>query len=357
MKTERKTELLVGLFLFVGMLMLGGIILQFGSFKEWFRSTYTLRIAFPNASGVRQSSPVYLGGSKVGKISKHPQLNDTFTGVIIDVEIYSNVNIPADATFAIGTAGLMGDALVEIKPSGKISNEFIPHNYDRIIEGKVGGLSDLQSTAEQVSKKIDVVLDDVRSAMVDVKEALVKVNKGALSDETVKHFKDSMQHLNNTMTRVDEKFVSEENAANLKKAIVDVKDAAASFKVAAQNVEVQTGRLGGMFDKLEPAMAKTDKVMASAQDALKSIKNAADGFATTAKTINSSKGLLGGLLHDVELKSNFKDLISNMKSHGVLFYKNSADKERARQQEEKKEDENRDREKERRPSLRGPLRR
>jgi ABC-type transporter Mla subunit MlaD len=27
------------------------------------------------------------------------------------------VMIPADATFAIGSAGLMGDALIEIKPS------------------------------------------------------------------------------------------------------------------------------------------------------------------------------------------------------------------------------------------------
>jgi ABC-type transporter Mla subunit MlaD len=348
MKTERKTELLVGLFLFVGMLMLGGIILQFGSFREWFRDTYTLRIAFPNASGVRQSSPVYLGGSKVGKITKHPQLNDTFTGVIIDVEIYADVNIPADATFAIGSAGLMGDALVEIKPSGKETNEFIPHNYDRIIEGKVGGLSDLQSTAEQVSKKLDVVLDDVRSAMVDVKEALVKVNKDALSPDTVKHFKDSMEHFNNTMTRVDEKIINEENAAGLKDAIAEVKAGATSFKNAAKTVEVQAARLGPMFDKLEPALAKTDKVMGSAQDALKSIKVAADGFSVTAKNVNSSKGLLGGLMNDIELKSDFKDLISNMKRNGVLFYKNSADKERAREEDETPQP---------RPKLKYPLRR
>lgn len=347
MKTERKTELLVGLFLFVGMLMLGGIIVQFGNFREWFRQTYHLRIAFPNASGVRESSPVYLGGSKVGKISKHPELNDTFTGVIIEVEIYADVEIPADATFAIGTAGLMGDALVEIRPSGKLTNTFIPHDYSRIIEGKVGGLSDLQTTAEQVSKKLDVVLDDVRSAMVDVKEALVKVNKDALSPATVKHFKDSMEHLNNTMTRVDEKVLSEENTTNLKVAISEIKDGASSFKAAAKNVETQTARLGPMFDKLEPALAKTDKVMDGAQDALKSIKVAADSFSTTAKTINNSKGLLGGLMHDVELKSDFKDLISNIKRNGLLFYKNSADKEKARQQQQEDE----------RPSTRSPVRR
>ncbi|HYF33669.1 MAG TPA: MlaD family protein [Prosthecobacter sp.] len=325
MKENRKTEVLVGMFLFVGMLMLAGIILQFGSVREWFRDTYPLRIAFPNASGIKESAPVYLGGSKVGKVSKHPQLNDTFSGVIIDVEIFDDIDIPADSIFAIGTAGLMGDALVEIKPSGKPTTQFIPHNYDRIIEGKVGGLSDLQNTAEQVSKKLEVVLDDIRSAMADVKEALVKVNKDALSPETVKHFKDSMQHLHQTMERVDQKVINDENAGNLKVALSDIKDAATSFKASAKNVETQTARLAGMFDKLEPALAKTDGVMAS-------IKSAADSFTVTAKGISSNRGLLNALLNDMELKTDFKDLISNMKRSGVVFYKNVADKERAKQE-------------------------
>lgn len=350
MKSERKTEVLVGLFLFVGLLMLGGIILQFGSFREWFRDTYTLRVTFPNASGIREASPVYLGGSKVGKVAKHPQLNDTFTGVIIDLAIDSDIGIPADATFVIGTAGLMGDAQVEIKPGTNHDNKFLPQNYDRIIEGKVGGLSDLQTTAEQVSKKIDIVLDDVRSAMVDVKEALVKINKDALSADTVKHFKQSMAHLHNTMERVDEKILNDENSNNLKAAILEIKEGAAGFKGAARNLEEQIARLGPMFDKLDPAVAKTDKVMEDARSALKSIKIAADNFSVTAKSLNSSKGLLGGLMHDLELKTDFKDLISNMKRNGVLFYKNSADKERARQDDNAPPPQER-------PAARYPLRR
>ncbi|MDZ4287536.1 MAG: MlaD family protein [Prosthecobacter sp.] len=332
MKNDRKTEMLVGLFLLVGLLMLGGIILQFGSLKEWFRDTYHLRVAFPNASGIKDSSPVYLGGSKVGKVSKHPQLNDTFTGVIIDVEIFADVDIPADAIFAVGTAGLMGDALVEIKPSGKQTNQFFPHNYDRIIEGKVGGLSDLQNTAEQVSKKIDVVLDDIRSAMTDVKEALVKVNKDALAPETVKHFKDSMEHLDKTMARVNNQVINDENANNLKIALSEFKDAATSFKTSAKNVETQSARLGAMFDKLDPAIGKVDKVVSGAEDSLKSIKTAAESFTLTAKSISNSKGLLGGLLNDTELRTDFKDLISNMKRSGLVFYKNVADKERAKEE-------------------------
>lgn len=332
MNNDRKTELLVGLFMLVGLLLLGGLILQFGSIREIFRDTYTLKVAFPNASGIKEGSPVYLGGAKIGKVIKHPQLNDTFTGVIMDLQIFDDVEIPADAIFAIGSAGLMGDALIEIKPTGKLSKDFIPHDHAAVIDGtKTGGLSDLQNTAEQVGKKVDLVLDDVRTALVDVKGAMEKINKGALSDTTITDFKQSMEHLNKTMTRVDEKVLGEENATNLKNAIADLKDAAASFKTSAKNVEESTKKLGPMFDKLDPVIAKADKAMATADESLISIKKAADSFSLAARNITTGKGLLGALVNDSELKLEFKDLIGNLKRNGVIFYRNSADKERSKE--------------------------
>ncbi|MCW0217610.1 MAG: MlaD family protein [Prosthecobacter sp.] len=337
MNPDRKTELLVGLFLLVGMLLLGGIILEFGSLRELFRDTYVLKVAFPNASGIKEGSPVYLGGSKVGKVMKHPQLNDTFTGVIMSLQVYDTVDIPADAVFAIGSSGLMGDAMIEIKPTGKQSDLFIPHDHPEIIEGsKAGGLSDLQNQAEVVAKKVDLVLDDVRTALVDVKAAMEKVNKGALSDNTITDFKESMEHLNKTMARVDDDVLGDENTKNLKSAIEDIKTAAASFKTSAQNIEKSTKRLDPMFDKLEPAIAKADSVMSSADESLKSIKTAADSFAVAARNITTGKGLLGALMNDAELKIEFKDLISNLKRNGVIFYRNSADKEKERENSEER---------------------
>lgn len=324
---DKKTEMLVGLFVLVGLLLLGGLILQFGRVREIFKDTYTLRVAFPNASGIKEGSPVYLGGSRVGKVNRNPVLNATFTGVIIDLEIFKEVMIPADATFSIGSAGLMGDALVEIKSTGKETKDFIPHDRKDIIVGaQTGGLSDLQSQAEVVAKKVDLVLDDVRTALTDVKGAMEKINKDALSDSTLGDFRQSMEHLNKMMTRVDEKVLGDDNTANLKAALADIKDAAASFKKSAQNVEESTQRLGPMFDKLDPAIAKADKVMATADESLQSIKKAADSFAAAARNITTGKGLLGALMNDAELKDEFSDLISNLKRNGVIFYRDNADK-------------------------------
>ena len=336
---DKKTELLVGLFLLVGMLLLGVLILRFGSVLEYFKTTYEITVPFPDAAGVKQGTPVVLGGSKIGKVPRMPQLNDQFNGVIIPLEIYDDKKIPADSKFTIGTSGLLGDSFIEIRTSGKAPDKYItPGTFiTKESVGTGGGLGALQDSASQISKKADLVMDDLRSALVDIKEMVMKVNKDALGPQTIKEFNESIQHLNSTMTRVDTKVLGDENSNNLKTAIAELKDAATSFKNVAQNLDTQTKRLGPMFDKLDPAISKADNVMTDLDASLKSIKVVADNLGVATKGMKSGDGLLKALFSDEKLKTDFKDLVSNIKRNGVLFYKDNADKIRAEDDEKRKE--------------------
>lgn len=330
MNSNRKTELLVGLFLLVGLIVVGAIILQFGRISENFRATYVLQVTFPNAPGIKSGSPVFLGGSRVGKVRGTPILKPDSSGVVLELELYNDKLVPRDATFSVGTVGLMGDALIDIKIAeheGPIT-EFYPFDYAEIIEGdKGGGLSGLQETAEAAAKKVDSALVDVKEALVDIKAAMKKINEGALSDQVIGDFKESMEHLNNTLTRVDEKVLGEENAENLKQAIGSIKDAAESFKRGAVHLEEGTAKFGPLMDKLEPTLVKADRVMERADEALVSIKKGADDFSGLARSMRTGNGLLAALLNDGELKNEFSDLISNLKRRGVLFYRDSKGKE------------------------------
>lgn len=326
MNPNRKTELLVGLFLLVGLTMVGALILQFGRVNEMFSDSYTLKLAFPNAPGIKKGSPVYLGGSRIGKVRDKPLLEPDSSGVTLEIEIFGDKRVPKSSSFLVGTNGLMGDALIDIKidlkDDGSDITDFYPFDYDKIIDGsRDGGLGSLQDTAASAAKKVDVVLDDVKLALTDIRTAMKKVNEGALSDDVISDFKQSMEHLNKTMTRVDDKVLGEENAANLKAAISDIKDAAASFKKTATNLETTTAKLGPMFDKLDPAIAKADKVMTSADQALTSVKKGVDDFAAIARSMRSGDGLMAALLNDPELKGEFKALIGNLKERGILRYK------------------------------------
>ena len=331
---DKKNELLVGLFLTVGLVMISLLILQFGSVRDLFKGSYFISVSFPNASGLKEASPAVLAGKRIGKVKNKPRHNATYTGVIIDLEIFKGEKIPAGSTFTITTAGLMGDAFVDIVPPKVITEEFISETLTEIIPGKeASGLSDLQSAAERIGKQVSSVLqDDLKPALGEIKEAMTKVNKDALSKETIDKFKNAMTKLDTTLTRVDEKLLNEENSKNLKEAIAELKDASTSFKNASKSIEDSSKKLSPLIDKLNAPIEKMDKVMTTADDAMKSIKTAADSFSVAAKNITNGKGLLGALINDAQMRADFHDLIYNAKVNGFVWYKNTADKERAKQE-------------------------
>jgi phospholipid/cholesterol/gamma-HCH transport system substrate-binding protein len=171
------------------------------------------------------------------------------------------------------------------------------------------------------------------------------VNSGALSDETITHFKKSLEALDVMMKRVDEKVLNDANADDLRSAISDLRTAAASFKATAETVDGSTKKIDAIIDKLDPAVAQADKLMANANAAVltaqKTMANFEDGsknFALLTKDMAKGEGLFRALMTDAKLRDDFKALISNMKRNGVIWYKDDAAKaasqESARQQQE-----------------------
>jgi phospholipid/cholesterol/gamma-HCH transport system substrate-binding protein len=327
---DKKTELLVGLFLFVGLVLLGLLILQFGSLRELFKGTYDLRVSFSDASGLKEGSPVMLGGARIGKVKARPEHDDTFTRLILELEIFAGVQIPATARFAVGTSGLMGDAFVDVKPDGKITDQFLVPDATKIIQGEKGAdIADLSKTAGRIGEQVTVLLEeDVRPFMAQAKQAMEKVNEGALSPESVEHFKSALARFESIMRRVDEKVVSEENIANLTGAIAEVKSAATSFNNTAKNFETQSARLGPLLDRLDPAIAKVEKSLDSADAALQSAKKGLEGFAKAMNMLGSGDGALQSLMTDKQLKNDlkeairaFKEFSENLEKTGIYRYK------------------------------------
>lgn len=313
---DKKTELLVGLFLFVGMILLALLILQFSSVRELFKGSYTLSVALPDGTGIREGTPVMLGGSKVGKASAKPNLNETFTGVIIPLTIYQSVKIPADAKFSIGNSGLLGDAFIEIKPTGKDAAKFLEPGT--LVKGAAsGGMGDLKETAAKIGEKVDVAVEDIRSAVKELHESIKKINEGALSESSMKDLKESFKHLNNVITRLDEKTLGDETSA-------DIKSAVASLRSASKAFEESVKKLDPALAKFDSAAAKADKVMDSADSAMKTIDKSAASIGATSEEIRHGSGLLPALMQDPQLKDEFKTLITNLRRHGVLFYRDNS---------------------------------
>jgi ABC-type transporter Mla subunit MlaD len=323
---DKKTELLVGLFLTVGLVLLGLLILQFGSVRELFKHTYEISVPFPDGTGIKDGTPVMLGGSKVGKVPRRPTLNANFNGVIIALEIYEKVKIPVDAKFGIGTSGLLGDSYIEIRPSGKDTHEYIPPGTALTSESvaSASGLSGLQDTAKDLSKSLDATLADIRKAVADLRVSLKQVNQGALSDKNMEELKGSFEHLNGVLTRLDEQTLNEQTSQDVKEAIASFKSAAKSLESTGKTLETTIKKLDPAVSKLDGVVEKADAAMVSADKAMKSIDSSAGALGKIGTDLRKSDGLLPALIYDRNLKNEFSMLITNLRQRGVLWYKDKA---------------------------------
>ena len=121
-------ELKVGIFVFMGLMILAVFILSIGKFKTWTQG-YEFNAIFNFSNGVRVGAPVRLAGVDVGEVKDAGLFfseGEQKDKVRIKVWVKSNVKIPEDSTIWVNTLGLLGEKYVEIMPGQDYNNLLIP---------------------------------------------------------------------------------------------------------------------------------------------------------------------------------------------------------------------------------------
>lgn len=149
-------EVKVGVFIFIGILILAGFVLLVGDFRSW-SSGYNVSFEFSFANGVKIGAPVRFAGVDVGEVK---ELNIIFdekaqlNKVNILAWVNKDVRIPLDSTIWVNTLGLLGEKYIEImpgvnynaclKPNGSIrGNDPIPmHEIAQIAREMVYNIND-----------------------------------------------------------------------------------------------------------------------------------------------------------------------------------------------------------------------
>ena len=132
---ERASQLRVGIFMAIGLLAIGLMVVYFGRFGESIHGFYRIRVEYPNASGIYKGASVLLAGAKIGSVENNPVILPDMDGVYVDLRIFEEVKIPSAAEFTIGSSGLLGDRFVQIV-LGKDAKSAPPIAPGAVIQGK-----------------------------------------------------------------------------------------------------------------------------------------------------------------------------------------------------------------------------
>jgi phospholipid/cholesterol/gamma-HCH transport system substrate-binding protein len=261
MPTKRKgsAETLVGLFLFIGLAVLGVLVVIFGRVSTSMGKPYDLTVIFQNVSGLSSGADVLLAGARVGTIASSPQLLGDSYRVAVKLKIMESVRIPRKSRFVVGSANLLGDKFIDVMPAADMDSTDV-WQPGEIVEGsRSGGFEELTARGAEVMDQLAASLKKFDALTVSLNERLL--------NET------NLQNLSETFS-------------NLKKASVSL-----------------------------------DSVLSKVGDATDKAGKAAESLQKVSKNVTEGKGALGVLLNDKESGENLKSLIFNMKRSGVLFYR------------------------------------
>ena len=119
MTVSKRIEILVGIFIAIGLLALFFLAMQVSNLGTLNTGdSYQLRANFDNIGSLKVKAPVTMAGVEVGRVSDITYDKDNFQAQVI-LNIYVAYNHIPDDTFAkILTAGLLGEQYVGLDPGG-----------------------------------------------------------------------------------------------------------------------------------------------------------------------------------------------------------------------------------------------
>lgn len=112
---KNNVEIIVGLFIFAGLLCMAYTSVKLGQVEMFSSDYYTVKATFSSATGLKKDTGIEISGVRIGRV-KDIQLENY--NAVVTMLIKKGIQIQDDAIASIRTKGILGDNYIEIIPGG-----------------------------------------------------------------------------------------------------------------------------------------------------------------------------------------------------------------------------------------------
>ncbi len=140
-----RTEVLVGVFVFVGMISLGYLAIRLGKLQVWGERGYLVYADFSSVVGLKLGDSVEIAGVKIGKVVSIELADDQAR---LGLRINPQVALQEDVIASVRARGLIGDKFILISlggsdrligDGGKIRETESPPDLPELLGKVIGG--------------------------------------------------------------------------------------------------------------------------------------------------------------------------------------------------------------------------
>jgi len=155
MPKDLRLELKLGIFVFIGIIILVSLVLSIRDFRSW-QAGYNIFVKFGFLNGVKLGAPVRFRGVDVGEVRdiqivNQPQTKESF--IKVSCWIKNPVKIPEGSSIWVNTLGILGEKYLEIMPP-KEERVFLEPNAF-IVGNDPVAMHEVQELARKIISEID----------------------------------------------------------------------------------------------------------------------------------------------------------------------------------------------------------
>jgi phospholipid/cholesterol/gamma-HCH transport system substrate-binding protein len=289
-EVNTRKQLAVGIFIFIGLLILVVGVFTIGGQRKAFVKTITLQAIFNDVEGLQTGNNIWLSGMKVGTVKKIAFYGSSQVEVTLSIEHQAQPHIRKDAKVRISTDGLVGNKIVVI--SGGSDNVQPVANNDKLESEHLPGMQEMMSTLQASNANLQSITGDLKTVSQKLSSGQGTIGQ-LINDPTI--------------------------ADALRSSVVHLRTASASSEKMIANMEAFSSQLrqpGGLanelvtdttvFSHLKNAVAQLNQAAAEATDFTTSLRTAGQG-------LNNAKSPLGVLLHDEDAAADMQRTIKNLR--------------------------------------------
>lgn len=287
-ESSNKRAVIVGLFIFIGLVFLASGILMVGNLHETFKKKLTVTSFFSDVNGLQAGNNVWFSGVKVGVVRDIHFYSSSKVKVSIRIDVKAQEYIRKDAKVKISTDGLIGNKILVIYGGSEKFAEIAPGDTLQVEEAL--SQDDMLKTLQESNKNIMSITSDLKT-----------ISKKLVSGEGTigKLFNDNSlyDHANG--------------------AILSIQLTSAKAQQVLNNLNTYSNQLneeGTLANDLVTDTIVFNSLREFAQE-LKQIADTTAVFVAQLKKMTSdSTSTIGVLLHDQEEGARIKEILKNLES-------------------------------------------
>lgn len=240
----RRTEFAIGVFVFVGIVLLAIMIIGFGKY-QYLGKQYVIYSVFNYVSGVVEGAPVRYAGVDVGKVTKAQvyETDEGLTKVRLSLSINEEYKIKTDSEAVINSLGIIGEKYVELFPGSAHAPALKPHEEIQGVDPVA--LEAVMSNAQRVLKKLEIALTSVNDVLTtetkqDIRATIVNFkNFGSDVDRLTKKISLIVNKINTGSGTIGKLIYAQELHDELLALIKGIKEHGIFYKAKDETKEVK----------------------------------------------------------------------------------------------------------------------